>query len=229
MWAVLPSCAIFLPSVGKRRTTREDAGQTVPVPFDSIGAMPGTAAARSALQVAEAFHSPALLQHSRRAYVWAAEYGRARNIPFDDELLFVAAMLHDIALVPVFDSATVPFEEAGGAVAWVFAAGAGWDDDRRRRTAEVIVAHMADEVDVAADPEGHLLELATALDISGRRSEDWPAGFRAEVLDRFPRLGLAEEFIGCFAEQARRKPSSSAGRAVASGLADRARANPLDG
>jgi len=189
---------------------------------------PDTSAARAALQVAEAYHSPALLNHCRRSYLWAAEYGRARGIGHDQELLFVSAMLHDIGLVPVFDSATVPFEEAGGAVAWVFGAGAGWDTDRCRRTAEVIVAHMADTVDVSADPEGHLLELATGLDISGRNPADWSAGFRAEVLDRFPRLGLIEEFVGCFEGQARRKPSSPAGRIVGGGFADRARANPLD-
>jgi hypothetical protein len=34
-------------------------------------------------------------------------------------------MLHDIGLVKEFDSHTVPFEQAGGHVAWVFGAGAG--------------------------------------------------------------------------------------------------------
>ena len=196
------------------------------MPLDDL--VPSTAAAALALEVAERFYSPALLNHCRRSHLWAAEYARARGIAVDAELLYVAAMLHDIGLVPAFDSATVPFEEAGGAVAWVFAAGAGWDADRRRRTGEVIVAHMAEAVDVAVDPEGHLLELATALDVSGRRPEDWPAEFRAEVLDRHPRLGFAEEFLGCFTDQARRKPSSTAGRAVAGGFAERARANPLD-
>jgi hypothetical protein len=190
--------------------------------------VPESPAAVLAREVAEQFHSPALLHHCLRSHLWAAEYGRERGIAFDAELLYVAAMLHDIGLVAVFDSATVPFEEAGGAVAWVFGAGAGWDADRRGRAAEVIVAHMADAVDVAVDPEGHLLELATGLDVSGRRPDDWPAGFRAEVLERYPRLGLAEEFIGCFAEQAGRKPSSLAGRFFSGGFADRVRANPLD-
>jgi len=197
------------------------------VPSDDL--VPDTAAAALALEVAERFHSPALVNHCRRSYLWAAEYGRARGIAHDPELLYVSAMLHDLGLVPVFDSATAPFEEAGGAVAWVFGAGAGWDADRRRRASEVIVAHMAAGVDVAVDPEGHLLELATALDVSGRRPEDWPAEFRAEVLARYPRHGFAEEFIGCFQAQADRKPTSVAGRLAASGFADRARANPLDG
>jgi hypothetical protein len=189
---------------------------------------PDSPAVRTAVEVTEHFHSPAMQHHCHRSYLWAASYGRARGIAFDAELLFVSAMLHDIGLVPVFDSATVPFEEAGGAVAWVFGAGAGWDADRRRRAAEVIVAHMAPSVDVAADPEGHLLELATGLDISGRRPDDWPADLRAEVLARFPRLGLIEEFVGRFEAQARCKPTSLAGRFTAAGFADRARANPLD-
>jgi hypothetical protein len=189
---------------------------------------PDSTAVRTAAEVAEHFQTPALRNHCWRSYLWAAACGRARGLDVDDELLFVAAMLHDLGLVPEFDSATVPFEAAGGAVAWVFGAGAGWDVDRRRRTSEVIVAHMADPVDVTADPEGHLLELATALDISGRNPGDWPADLRAEVLDRFPRLGLAEEFIGCFAGQAARKPSSRAGRLVATGFADRVRSHPFD-
>jgi len=196
------------------------------VPLDDL--LPDSAAAVLAREVAGQFHSPALLNHCLRSYLWAAQYGREREIAFDAELLYVSAMLHDLGLVPVFDSATAPFEEAGGAVAWVFGAGAGWDVARRRRAAGVIVAHMADSVDVTADPEGHLLELATGLDVSGRRPDDWPAGFRSEVLAHHPRLGLAEEFVGCFIEQARRKPSSLAGRFVAGGFADRVRANRLD-
>ena len=111
-----------------------------------------------------------------RAYLWAAAYARRDGIAFDAELLYVSAMLHDIGLVKEFDNHTVPFEEAGGHVAWVFGAAAGWPVARRLRAAEVIVRHMWDEVDVAEDPEGHLLELSTGMDISGRRTEEIPAG-----------------------------------------------------
>jgi HD domain-containing protein len=191
--------------------------------------LPDTAACRLAREVVQEFSSPALVNHCLRSYLWAADHAARHGIAFDAELLFVAAMVHDLGLVPVFDSATVPFEEAGGAVGWVFAAGAGWPAGRRRRVAEIVVAHMAPEVDVAADPEGHLLELATGLDVSGRDPDAWPAGLRAEVLDRHPRLGLADEFVACFADQARRKPGSIAGRLAATGFAARAQANPLDG
>ncbi|MBY8880546.1 HD domain-containing protein [Actinacidiphila acidipaludis] len=190
--------------------------------------MPDSEAAAAALDVATAYQSPALLNHTLRAYVWAAARGVAENVPFDPELLYVAALFHDLGLVPVFDSHTVAFEEAGGHVARVFAAGAGWAPERRERLAEVIVRHMGPPVEVTVDPEGHLLARATATEIVGLGAEDFPRGFRAEVLGRYPRLGLAEEFLACFEAQAARKPGSSAGAAVRSALAARMSTNILD-
>ena len=190
--------------------------------------IPATQACRAALEVATAYCSPALLNHSVRAYLWAAGYAEARSIAFDAELLYVSAMLHDLALVKEFDNHSVAFEEAGGHVAWVFGAGAGWPVARRQRAAEVIVRHMWDAVDVAEDPEGHLLELSTGMDISGRRTEEIPGDLRRDVLARYPRLGLAEEFVACFRDQAVRKPHSLAAKFVAGGFAARVAANPLD-
>ncbi|MFI7669475.1 HD domain-containing protein [Nocardia sp. NPDC049526] len=190
--------------------------------------IPDTAASSAALEVASAYHSAALLSHSRRVYVWAAAYGEQRGIQYDAELLFAAAMLHDISLVPEFDNHTLSFEEAGGHVARVFAAGAGWPSARRERLGEVIVRHMWPDVDVADDPEGHLLWRATALDIVGKNIDDFSPAFCAEVLEQYPRLGLAHEFLACFQAQADRKTGSSAARAMQSGLATRMAANPLD-
>jgi HD domain-containing protein len=190
--------------------------------------IPVTHAGRAALEVATAYCSPALLNHSVRAYLWAAGYGVTRGIAFDAELLYVAAMLHDLGLVKEFDSHRVPFEEAGGHVAWVFGAGVGWPVARRRRVAEVIVRHMWDAVDVAQDPEGHLLEMSTGMDVSGRRTEDIPGDLRVDVLARYPRLGLAREFVTCFQDQAARKPDGLAAKLVSRGFAARVAANPLD-
>ena len=190
--------------------------------------LPDTPACRAALEVATAYATPALLNHSVRAYLWAAGYASTRGILFDAELLYVAAMLHDLSLVPAFDNFSLPFEEAGGHLAWVFAAGAGWPPDRRRRVGEVIVRHMWDKVDVAEDPEGHLLELSTGMDTSGRQTDDIPPDLRAEVLERYPRLDFPDEMLRFFEGQAARKPSCLAARFVAGGFATRVRSNPLD-
>jgi hypothetical protein len=190
--------------------------------------LPESPAARAALTAVTRFCSPALLHHSVRSYLWAAALGRSDGIEFDPELLYVSSLFHDVGLVESFDNHTVPFEEAGGHVAWVFAAGAGWPPERCTRAAEIIVRHMWDEVDPAQDPEGHLLERATGIDISGRNVDSLPADLRAEVLERWPRLSLAEEFSACFADQAARKPESLAAAFARLGIAQRLADNPLE-
>lgn len=190
--------------------------------------MPETRACTTALEVATAYCSPALLNHSVRAYVWAAAHATAEGINFDPELMYVGAMFHDIALVPEFDSHTVGFDDASGHVAWVFAAGAAWPVPRRKRLVEVVVAHMLDEVDVNTDPEGYLLERSTSMDISGRYMDDFSPEFKAEVLERYPRLGIAEEFLACFRDQAERKPGSSPAASLRNNIAERILSNQLD-
>jgi hypothetical protein len=187
-----------------------------------------TPAARAAREVVAQYSSPALVNHCERSYLWSAALGELSGIAYDRELLYVASMVHDLGLVAAFDNHLAPFEDAGGDVGWVFAAGAGWPRERRVRVKEIVVRHMWDEVDPAFDAEGHLLCEGTGLDISGREPERWPAGFRAEVVARFPRLGLPAEFAAAFREQARRKPGCAAAAAVAAGIADRIAANPLD-
>ncbi|MGW2569592.1 HD domain-containing protein [Streptomyces sp. NPDC001537] len=190
--------------------------------------LPDTPVCVAALDTASSYCSPALLNHCVRSYIWAAAHGTARGIRFDPELLFVGAMFHDIALVPEFDSHTVGFDHASAHVARVFALGAGWPPPRRERLAEVVLSHMLDEVDVTVDPEGHLLERSTSLDISGRYLDDFSADFRTEVLGRHPRAGIAEEFLACFRAQAERKPDSSPAAALRDGIADRILGNGLD-
>jgi hypothetical protein len=191
--------------------------------------VPDTAASCAAEEVLRVYAAPAMVNHAVRSSLFASSYGLLTGVRFDPELLHVAAMLHDLGLEEPFDSHRLPFEAAGGHLAWVFGAGAGWAPARRDRLTEIIVRHMGDDVDPALDPEGHLLLRSTSLDISGRLLEEWPAGLRAAVVAAWPRLDLAERFTACFADQAARKPASSAAAAMTSGLAARIAANPLEG
>jgi hypothetical protein len=189
--------------------------------------IPETAAAAAAREVLTRYSAPALVNHCARSYLLAASLAVVEQREVDVELLYVASLLHDIALEPAFDSHTVPFEDAGGHIAWVFAAAAGWPVERRDHAAQVIIAHMRG-TDPAVDPEGHLLDLATGLDISGRNADRWPADLLAELVAAHPRLDLADRFIACFRDQAERKPTSSAADAVRNGIADRLATNPLE-
>lgn len=185
-------------------------------------------ASDAAHAVAARFYSPALFNHAVRSYLWARKYSLSTGLAVDDELLYVGAMLHDIALADQLDAHTVGFDDASGHVAWIVATGLGWDERRRNRLVEVVIAHMRDDVDPDRDPEGYVLERSTSWDISGRHQDELPAEFVGDVLDAWPRIGIAEEFLACFEEQARRKPDSSAADALRSGIAGRIRANALD-
>ncbi|AFU02501.1 cyanamide hydratase [Nocardia brasiliensis] len=186
-----------------------------------------TVTTRAAREVARQYCSPSLFHHSARAFIWAALLAQAESITVDTELLYVASMFHDIGLADEFDSYAVDFEDAGGHVAAVFAAGAGWSERRRRRLHEIIVRHMWDHVEVDQDPEGHLLARSTGIDISGREADLIPLPVREQVLTLWPRLELADEFTDCFDRQAARKPRSAAAAAMRNGLARKLRANPL--
>jgi hypothetical protein len=190
---------------------------------------PQTSAATAALSVAARFYSPALLNHCVRSYLWGTSYASAHGISFDDELYYVSALLHDIGLTDPFDSHRLPFEEAGGDLAWVFGVAAGWPADRSARAMEIIVLHMRDDVASAVDPESHILQVATSWDVVGRRPEEFSAEAKAEILAHYPRAGFSTEFVACFEDQASRKPGSAAAASIASDGAERIKANPLDG
>jgi HD domain len=196
---------------------------------EADGMFPRTPAATAAFSVGARFYSPALLNHCVRSYLWGAMYGAAHGITFDDELLYVSALLHDIGLTDAFDSHRVPFEEAGGDLAWVFGLAAGWPADRAERASEIIVLHMRGDVSPTADPESHILQVATSWEVVGRRPEEFPGEARAEILARYPRQGFGSEFLACFEDQAKRKPGSAAAASVANNAAGRFMANPLDG
>lgn len=190
---------------------------------------PDTLAARGALELDRQYQSPAITAHALRSWLWAEAFARIDGLgQVDHELLYVAAVLHDIGTVTAFDNHTISYEHAGGHVGVALTAGAGWPVERRERVLEVIVRHNWPRVDPAMDAEGYLLEVATGLDISGARPEALPEAFRREVLSVYPRGTLAAEFGACVIDQAARKPDTAARRLVDGGVIEKLADNPLE-
>lgn len=191
--------------------------------------VPDTAAARGALALAQQYQSAAITAHAIRSWLWAEGFAEIEQLhDVDHELLYVAAVLHDIGMVTQYDNHTLSYEHAGGHVAVALAAGAGWPTERRQRVLDVIVRHNWPDVDPAFDVEGHILEIATGLDISGARPDVLPDAFLREVLAAYPRGALAQEFGACVAEQAARKPATAARRLVDGGVVAKLAENPLE-
>jgi HD superfamily phosphodiesterase len=178
---------------------------------------PPTPTAALARELVEKWSSPSLVNHCLRSWAWGRRLAENLGLDYDSELLYVAAMLHDLGVVPQFDAVAVPFEDAGGAVAWAFAAGAGWPPARRTRVEEVIQRHAWAVVDPEDDAEGYLLEAATSIDVSGSGAEKLDRAFIVDVGRTVPRFDFAREFTAAVHEQAHRKPGSEAARFDAGG------------
>ncbi|MEG9250263.1 HD domain-containing protein [Arthrobacter sp. Soc17.1.1.1] len=191
--------------------------------------VPDTAAARGAQSLATQYQSTALTAHAVRSWLWAEAFAVVEELrDVDHELLYVAALLHDIGTVTEYDNHITSYEHAGGHVGVALTAGAGWSATRRQRVLNVIVRHNWPTVDPDLDVEGYLLETATGLDISGDRPDALPEEFLREVLAVHPRGRLAQEFGACVIDQAERKPTTAARRIVDGGVVRKLKENPLE-
>lgn len=171
------------------------------VPPDSSIARDAEAAARDLL-------SPALLNHSRRAFAWGATIGALQQVTFDRELLYVASMLHDTGLpspVPHVD-----FTVRSAEIAREFLDERGVAADRRELVANAIALHHTPEVGHGFGGEAFLLSAGAGVDVFGLRSQEVPDAIRASVVRDFPRLGFKREFAGLWREEARRVPRGRA-------------------
>ena len=166
--------------------------------------VPDTAVARRAEEICRDVSSASLANHCFRSYAWGALLGIRDGVAWDAELLYVAAMLHDIGLTPAYDRGGC-FERDGADAAREILTELGWPADRADTAAEAIYLHMH-EVGPDDTAEALLLDLGTAVDVRGVRLADVPSTQRDFVLERFPRIGFKEHFVELFEDQARRKP-----------------------
>jgi hypothetical protein len=183
--------------LGPLQSRLSGADLDVPVGRYIDGQTPVSQRAMEAGSLLESISERWLAAHSHRTYAFAILLGR--GLSFDKELLFVAAMLHDVALTPQFGRGTDPGLVAGYAkasapcfavrsaeVAKWFAARSGWPDDLRLRSAEAISMHLNVRV-TKARIEAHLLQAGSALDVIGHRFDQLPQEWIREVEHRWPR------------------------------------------
>jgi len=157
-----------------------------------------------------------LVNHSIRAYAWAVGLAEHDELAFDPELLYVAALLHDIGLVPEYDLAGC-FEFDGALAARTFAVRHGQPALRAAAIHDVIALHMAAELPPDPAPEVTLLWDSTGVDVTGYRFGDLRPEVVPPVLEAYPRLGFKRGFAALFADQAARKPDCRVAEMVAAG------------
>jgi hypothetical protein len=189
--------------------------------------VPDSTFARQARELITTVAQPFLVNHSVRAYAWAVELAVHDRVEFDPEILYVAALLHDIALVPAYDLGGC-FEIDGAIEAERFALAAGEPAARARAIYDVIALHMADALPPDPASEVVLLWDSTGTDVTGYRYADVRRALVPGVLAAYPRLDFKREFGALFVDQASRKPTCTVAAMVASGKLEAINRAPFD-
>jgi hypothetical protein len=178
---------------GRRRPV--DGGQR-PLP-DSVLTRAAEALARRRL-------SPALLSHSYRTYAFGAALGELESLDVDRELLFAAALLHDVGLpTPV---PQVDFTRASSRVARDVAADVGLSTAATDTLRTAITRHHGPGVTLGHGPVAYLLSAGAGLDVVGLRSWQLPPDLLTAVTAAHPRLGFKGELAAAFRAEAARVP-----------------------
>jgi len=82
--------------------------------------IPDSKLARDVTQFVRDTEDDLLFFHSSRVFFWGALAGRRQNLQYDSELLYVAAMFHDIGLTAKYHDSQRRFEVDGADAARSF-------------------------------------------------------------------------------------------------------------
>jgi hypothetical protein len=126
----------------------------------------------------------------------------------DREVLFAAALLHDVGLpTPV---PQVDFTLASARVARDVAEQVGLSTAATDTLRTAITLHHSPGVTLAHGPVAYLLSAGAGLDVAGVRSWQLPPDLLAAVVAAHPRAGFKREFSAAFRTEATRVPDGRA-------------------
>lgn len=154
--------------------------------------LPDTPAGRDAEARLAELGASELVNHSYRTFAWATALASRDGLRHDEELLYVASLLHDLGLAPEFALEERPqpcFTLASAAIAEQIAEGNGWSAARRQTAADAITMHLNLWVSPDEGAEAYLVHAGAYLDALGARYSRVAPETRAWILERYPRRG----------------------------------------
>ncbi|HVU88724.1 MAG TPA: HD domain-containing protein [Pirellulales bacterium] len=183
-------------------------------------AIPDSQLANEATGILREYSTELLINHSLRVYLFAAEQGRQQNLRFDAELLYIAAVFHDLGLTKQFSSQDERFEVDGANAAREFLTARNVPEVRLETVWQAIALHTTPGVTHHMRPEVALLYTGVGLDVLGSGFDKFPAELRDEIVARYPRKRFREEFIKEYFAGFAHKPETTYGT-VNAGVCER--------
>ncbi|MGV9270067.1 nuclear transport factor 2 family protein [Kitasatospora sp. NPDC003701] len=183
-----------------------------PLPVFERLSLPDTRLARDSYAYAATATPAFVLHHSVRSYVFARAHARHQDLragtDYDDELLFVSCVLHDIGLSEE-GNGDQRFEVDGADTAAAFLRERGVEERRIAIAWDAIALHTSEGIAVRKGAEVALAQAGIGTDILGVRRESLPAGLADEVHALLPRMDLAYALSDAIVAQARPKPQKA--------------------
>lgn len=152
--------------------------------------------------------SPDFLEgHCRRSHVFAALAGRALDIDYDEELLYLCTVLHDLGLTDRYASGE-RLEVSGARAAADFARAHGLPDDRVGVLWDAVALHASPGIADAKGGEVALSHFGISIDVLGFRRELLPDGAVDAVVAAFPRHNFKKALHELLLQHAARNPTA---------------------
>jgi hypothetical protein len=166
--------------------------------------------------------SDLLFNHSSRVYLFAALTGERRGLWYDPELLYAAAMFHDIGLTEAHSSTDKRFEVDGANAARSFLKERFINCDDVDDVWTSIALHATPGIPEFMSPTVALLTAGVEMDVLGIAYESFTAPQREAVMRAFPRSPHFKEDINqVFFDGVKHKPQTTFGNVMADVLADK--------
>ena len=181
--------------------------------------VPDSRMAREATDLICDIESPLLYHHSRRTYLFGMLHGQLRGQTADPEMLYIAAMFHDVGLVEGHRNLSQRFEVDGADAARDFLASHGIASDEIRRVWSAIALHTTHGVPVFMEPEIALLAAGVETDVDGAGLDLLDPTDIKEVVSAHPRLQFKEKSLPTFAAGFKDRPDTTFGAITADVLA----------
>jgi hypothetical protein len=181
--------------------------------------IPDTALVREATDLVREATDDLLFHHSRRVFLFGVLQGRRRGLEPDLELLYVAAMFHDLGLTPAFASDDLRFEVDSANAAKAFLLEHGLSEDAATNVWTAVALHTTPGVPEFLTPEIALVTAGVETDVLGIGYRDLPESSIMEVVDAHPRPGFKGQILQAFAAGNMHRPHTTFGNVNADVLA----------
>jgi hypothetical protein len=175
-------------------------------------AIPDSRMAREITELIRDSASELLFQHSRRVYFWGALMGQRKGLRFDPELLYAAAMFHDIGITPHYHGSELRFEVDGANAARDFLRRQGVDEADVQMVWLAVALHTTPGIPEHMHPEISLVQAGAGMDMTGRHFDEFSDDERAAVIAACPRgHHFGHQVIETFYQGLKRRPGSTFG------------------